>query len=610
MKLSNHPRLFAGETDLARLCRESEMPAMAAAHKALITNARKFARHSGLTWMRGRQDPSGLGTAREMIDRMITLATAWRKTGKERYRAGALEYIRELNEIKTGPFLAQNKMQGFWLSDGEECAGIAIVYDWLFDALSKAERKMLVDLCRKRLFALGLKRCREGGEWWFGLRYSNWNAVCSGGLGMLCLAMYDDCAEAGKILPHVEETLGTFMQPLKESDGGWPEGLGYWNYGMAYAFHYMMSWERSMGKVHPLMKLPATKKTLSFPLDFFPNNMPAGFGDNNGYAPTPFQYAAAMRFKQELVMGAIDSYLDETGEGLGGLMGGSATFCVQHPGTVTRRIKTESRVARVYKGLGWGMVADAMPKPNLYLSMRGGDTTAEHSHVDLLSFRVMVGKEWLIENGRSGEYLHPTFFSKHRTKINDINATHKNTIFINGVGPIPGTTTDREQVVRGQGYYGVRMIASSAMAVRHCFCGRLALMVDDAAFVIVDRVKTRFISRVESRMHSYKDVTFGRRGAVIKGEKERLRVTYASLEDAGLFAATTAPSTPTDPSATMLRWCPLKLHKEAVLVTLLTPGRNRSSAKVERDGRNFAVHLTIGGTERVVRVRPSLTLVE
>ena len=47
-----------------------------------------------------------------------------------------------------------------------------------------------------------------------------------------------------------------------------------------------------------------TKKTLAFPLDFFPNSLPAGFGDINGYAPTPFHYAAAMRFKQEFVMGA------------------------------------------------------------------------------------------------------------------------------------------------------------------------------------------------------------------------------------------------------------------------------------------------------------------
>ena len=609
-ELTNHPRLFANEADLARLRSQPEMPAMAQAHGDLIRNARRYVRSSRLTGWGAGQDPSGLGTAREMIDRFITLAAAFLKTGEDRFRAGALQYICDLDAIKTGRFLAENQRQGFWLSDGEECAGIAIVYDWLFDSLSKAEREMLVDLCRQRLFALGLEKCRKGGEWWFGKRFSNWNAVCAGGLGLLCLAMHDDCTEARKILPHVEESLSEFMTPLKETDGGWPEGLGYWNYGMAYAFQYLMSWERCMGKAHPLMKLAATKRTLAFPFDFYPNDMSAGFGDNNNYHPTPFHYAAAKRLKQELVMGAIDSHLTATGKGLGGLMGGRATFCVQHPGTVTKKIKTESKVAKVYQGLGWGLIADSMPKPGLYLAMRGGDTNEEHTHVDLLSFRVLVGKEWLIENGRSGAYLHPTFFGPHRTKINDLNATYKNTIFINGVGPIPGSRTDREQVVRGQGCYGLRMLASSAMVFkRKIFCGRLALMVNDSAIAIIDRVETPEASRVESRTHSYHEVTFGRSGALIKGEKESLRVTYASLEKAGLFQATTAPATPTDPSATMMRWCPIGTHKETVLVTLLTPGRSRAEATVERHGKNLLITLTVKGKTKEIRVRPSLTLV-
>jgi len=609
MTLADHPRLFAGTSELFRLRHAPETPAMQAAHKALMKNARAWLRSSEFTGSGAGVDPSGLGKARESIDRIITLTAACCKTGDDGFRMGALDYIRALDEMKSVEYREENERQGFWLSDGEECAGIAIVYDWLYDELGEDGREMLREICRRRLFSLALAKCREGGEWWFGLRFSNWNAVCAGGLGMLCLSMYEECDEARQLLPRVEETLAEFMVPLEETNGGWPEGLGYWNYGMAYAFEYLLSWERSTGKVHPLMERPATKRTLSFPLDFYPHNMPAGFGDNNGYHPTPFHYAAAMRFDDQLVMGAIDSYLAETGEGLGGLMGGRATFCVQHPGTVARELRGESRVAKVYEGLGWGMIADSMPKPDLYLAMRGGNTTAEHCHVDLLSFRVLIDKEWLIENGRSGEYLHPTFFSPHRTEINDINATYKNTIFLNGIGPIPGSTTDLEEAVRGHGYYGLRMIASRAMAVdRGVFCGRLALMVDDSALLIVDRVETPELSRVESRMHSYQNVTFHKNDAMIKGAKACLRVTYASLEEAGLFPATTAPATPTNPSATMMRWCPLKRHKEAVLVALLTPGRARASAAVQRAGDGFLITLSIQDRPHSVRVRADLTL--
>lgn len=608
-KLTKHPRLLAGEEELARLRREPEMPAMARAHKELVTNARKYLRKRELTWPGGRLDPSGLGTAREMIDRYIALAAAFRKTGDRRLRDAALEYVLELDSLKAGRLLPANERRGFWLTDGEECAGVAIVYDWLYDSLSEAERAMLVDLCRKRLLAIGLRDCRRGGQWWFGKQFSNWNAVCAGGLGMLCLAMHDDCPEARRILPHVEESLAEFMTPLHQTDGGWPEGLGYWNYGMAYAFGYMLSWERSAGKVHPLMKLPATKKTLSFPFDFFPNATPAGFGDNNSFFPSPFHYAAAERFKLERVKGAIDRILAASGSGMQGLMGGASLGCVLHPGTASGKIRTESRVAKVRKGLGWGLIADSMPEPKLYLSIRGGSTTYEHTHVDLLSFRVLVGREWLIENGRAGPYLQPTAFSPHRFRINELNATYKNTIFINGVGPLPGRGTDKEQAVRGQGCYGVRLDASSAMVVKNCFCARLALMVDDSALVIIDRVRTPGASRVEARMHSYHDVTFGKTGAMIRGEAESLRVTCASLEPAGLFRATTAPATPTQPSATMMRWSPIGVHAETVLVTLLTPGRPKAAATVTRDGRNFLVTVTAKGATREIRVRPSLTLV-
>ncbi|KPK46704.1 MAG: hypothetical protein AMK72_09405 [Planctomycetes bacterium SM23_25] len=608
-KLTTHPRLLAGEEELARLRRAPEMPAMAQAHKDLVRNARRYLRKRKLTWGGKRPDPSGLGTAREMIDRYIALATAFRKTGDQRLRDAALEYIQELDALKAGRLLAQKRMQGFWLSDGEECAGIAIVYDWLYDFLSEAQRATLVDLCRKRLFAGGLKQCRKGGQWWFGKRFSNWNAVCAGGLGMLCLAMYDDCPEARRILPHVEKSLAEFMTPLRQTDGGWPEGLGYWIYGMTYAFGYMLSWERSTGEVHPLMKLPATKKTLNFPFDFFPNGKPAGFGDNDRFFACPFHYLAATRFKLERVKGAIDKHMADAGRGMGGLMGGPSIACVLHPGTASQQIKTERQVAKVRKGLGWGLIADSMPEPRLYLSIRGGSTTHEHAHLDLLSFRVLVGKEWLIENGRNGPYLHPTAFSQHRFKINELNATYKNTLLINGVGPLPGSATDKEQAVRGQGCYGVRMDASSAMAVQDCFCARLALMVDDSALVVIDRVQTPDNSRVEARMHSYHDVAFGRTGAMIRGETESLRVTYASLEPAGLFRATTIPATPTHPSATMMRWSPLSVHTETVLVTLLTPGRPKAAAAIARDGRNFLVTVTIKGVTREIRVRPSLMLV-
>jgi len=608
---NTRPQLFVSEADLARIQSTPTLPAMVEAHASLMANAEKWVDTRELAGGRAEyQDPSGLAKAREVIDRSLTLAAAFLKTGEARYRIACLEYIHALDAMKSGPYRGQNEMRGFWLSDGEECAAIALVYDWLYDSLSEDERRGLVELCRKRLFPAALEHVHSDGRWWFARRFSNWNAVCAGGLGMLCLAMYDESEAARQLLPRVEASLESFIRPLEETDGGWPEGLGYWNYGMAYAFEYLMAWERRFEKIHPLLELPATRRTLAFPFDFFPNGKSAGFGDNDRFGPAPFHYTAAQRLDHHMAIGAIDRYLLETERGLDGLMGGRAVFCLRHPGTVAEDIRQAKQVAKVYQGLGWGMIADRMPDPSLYLSMRGGTTTEEHNHIDLLSFRVLVGSEWLIENGRSGRYLHPTFFDEHRSKINDINATYKNTIFINGVGPLPGTRTSSEEVVRGPGYYGLRMDASNAMVTDNSFCARLALMLDDQALVIVDRVQTEGLSQVESRMHSYQEVEFGEQGALIRGNEASLRVTYASLEAAGLARATTAPVDPAQPSATMLRWSPRKLHTEALLVTLLTPGEPPATASVERDGGHFVVRLKVNGRGHELRLLPTLYLAE
>lgn len=50
------------------------------------------------------------------------------------------------------------------------------------------------------------------------------------------------------------------------------------------------------------------------------------------------------------------------------------------------------------------------------------------------------------------------------------------------------------------------------------------------------------------------------------------------------------------------------MHKETVLVTLLTSGKSRAAASVLRDGTNFLVALTIEGKTKKLRVRPDVTL--
>src|SRR5690606_4108416 len=115
---------------------------------------------------------------------------------------------------------------------------------------------------------------QRGKPWWFGKPDSNWNPVCAGGAGMLALAMWDDAPEAAHIVEQAEQCIEPFIRALDSTDGGFPEGIGYWNYGMRYALMYLLSCERARSEPHPLLRSDAIRKTLAFPLDFYPHAQP------------------------------------------------------------------------------------------------------------------------------------------------------------------------------------------------------------------------------------------------------------------------------------------------------------------------------------------------
>ena len=114
----------------------------------------------------------------------------------------------------------------------------------------------VIDL-EARAFAQGdedLFLAQQDDQWpdWYNFT-NNWNAVCAGGGGVLALAMYEDLPVAKKALRIAERCIPNFMESVRKARGGWEEGIGYWNYGMCYAFRYLLSHERSTRRPHPLL---------------------------------------------------------------------------------------------------------------------------------------------------------------------------------------------------------------------------------------------------------------------------------------------------------------------------------------------------------------------
>ncbi len=269
------------------------------------------------------------------------------------------------------------------------------------------------------------------------------------------------------------------------------------------------------------------------------------------------------------------------------------------------------REVRLYRGLDWGILKDADAEPPLTLTVRGGSTDVPHGHRDLLSFHCVVGNETLISNLSPDEYLDTTF-SPRREELFEITPASKNTILINGVGIASGSALDSTDIVRIAGAQGLRLEATSAMDVMRdgpaaIFCGRLFLLLDEHAVLVIDRATLPHPGRIESRVHTFADVTRTDRDAVLSGAEAVLTVAYAATVPALLVSATTAPTTPTAASATVLRWCTEGSdHQDITLVTLLSPGSASAGVEVRRDGEVVRVDVEIDGTRRSVVLQSDL----
>lgn len=599
MKLGSHPRLYIGPSDLARLQRRPGSPFLKIANAWVVKNAAKWSQMPPLKFDIDTHN-SFLVRAREVQDRILALLARWQQTADSRYREAAINYIRMIGDWECWSWITWRNGDYrpaaiFDLSYGENSATLALAYDLLHDTLSAGEKKLFLGIASGRALASGAVHCRPGAAWWFGAAGSNWNTVCAGGLGMLCLAMYDDLPAARRILPWVEKSFVPYMRHLDETGGGWPEGTGYWNYGMSYAFMYLMSWENSTGRRHPLMQLKGARKTMEFPLDFTPNGQACGFGDSNSWTPLPFHYAAARRLRAESALQRIDAWLRKRPEdSCSGGWAPAVGWLLFHDDRLDAGRKSAFPGAKLYGGLDWAVLSDGRPEPALFASVRGGTTKVSHGHCDLFSFNLVVNGEKLVANEGNAEYLDTTF-SPRRFDLPDINAQFKNTIFINGVGVFDGASLDSTRVFNRPGLSGVRLEGSGAIGPTRDggqsarFCGRLALMLKGRAFLVIDRVVTAHPARIEARLHTHAEVRRQSRGACLRGKHANLRLAFAASVPGLLARATTAPTTPTAEPAQMLRWCTRALHTDMVLVTLAVPGAAPASVAVQQSGRALAI---------------------
>ena len=623
LKLTEWPRLYYGKDMALNLKDKLHTPHLQAEAAQVLSDADYLVRMKPLA--EGEAE-SYMHGSRMVATHLRCLTTAWLLTREPKYRKAAIRHLANILNWNHISCVARDNTPPdahleYCLEYGGQSAAIGIMYDLFRPDITPEEQQVFFDVLDKFHLKEALVAV-DNPPWWANTEWSNWNGVCCGGMGILALAFYGDWPECEKLIPFVEKSLGEYFKSYIKNGGGCHEGTGYYNFAMMYAMPYLLSWESATGKKHPAFEIKELAKSLHFPLDF--NGIT--FGDNDGWGVSGFFFLLTERLRQPRAAIRGASYLQ--GEltapfkrkRLDRFSGGHllyASDCIPSAETMelAKRAHAEKKqpVARVYEGLGWAAMADDEAFPSLRLSARGGSSTITgHGMLDLLSFKCMVNGERFIVDQAGGPGS--VAYTKRGHHLYDRAAASKSTLFIDGLGCMENATCDATEVVKSKDLRGIRIDGSHVYLVRwqKHFIGRLILMVENSYWLVIDRAFHPNSAEghfMEARFHTFAETRSGKDWVALKSGKERMTMSFASLEKGILQESRGMPSGPAEQTS-IFRWMSTEQFQDNVLVTALNPGGKRLGVKVHRDTRRgYAVDVSgPNGYGRTIRVSAELKL--
>ncbi len=238
-----HPRLFADAARWAALREQAETSEPLAAVIAILRgSAAEMMDASPLDRvLEGRRL---LAVSREVLKRVLTLGVLFRVTGEHqlRDRIGA-------EVLNAARFTDWNPSH--FLDTAEMTLALAVAYDWLYEEWREEERSIL----KQAIIEKGLQAGRGPLGW--KSAHTNWNQVCFAGMIAGALAVGED--EPDLAVEYLNELAANAGLPLDAClpDGAYPEGPGYWSYGMHFQIILLSVLESALGTTLGIDEHPA-----------------------------------------------------------------------------------------------------------------------------------------------------------------------------------------------------------------------------------------------------------------------------------------------------------------------------------------------------------------
>lgn len=513
-----------------------------------------------------------LTRSRETLKRLSLLGGVYRLTGEKKYAdAGRRELLNVCNfdDWQPSDFLATAEMMN----------AVAIGYDWLYDALTPAERQTVVRAIADNGLRPALDAyATQGG--WTRARH-NWNCVCNGGVIVAALAIgNEEPALARQALGEALASIGEGMAAYDEN-GGTAEGPMYHSYATRYLTFAAAAMETATGNraleiAAPSRPDPRLKSQETGPafrrwclakryrmMMTGPSGKVANFGDGSEWLgntawvlwlarPNPDRAPDAIAFQASADRDdpSMFDYL---------------WYSPEPADAIQTRERTTLTGPAIQFGSAIVMRDD---KAKTFLALRTGGTADHHSHLDLGNFVLdMLGERFALDLG-ADNYDLPGYLGPRRADYLRSSTPGHNTLSI-GNASQPLDAECRAELAKDgrsatidltEAYPGTRSVVRSAD-------------LQAGVVTLTDTVRTKRDATFVWNLHTPAKVKLTREGALLDSNGKRVKVTILSPADARFTAEpdeTRPPELPVN-DVTHLR-LKVKVEDEAKIEVRFEPG--------------------------------------
>ena len=385
--------------------------------------------------------------ASELREGALTLAFLYQMTGEQRYAQKAAEFALALCDAgewvnpahvfdiiypRVWPWNVPDDQVVFSydITAADKAHDLAIVYDWIYPAMSKTER----DKLRGALLEKAITRVRGNYEfhWWATSHRCNWSAICFSGLGMTALSLLPEYPQLMDVVAESYNRIGLTFDEIGE-DGGWQEGRGYYGYMLRVSVRFMDVIKRLTKGKHNLFQ---HKRIKNNPMDFVLYSMTANFEDSGG---GPVGGADMVDKLVEETKSASGAWYREQHTGRG-----NSIFSILWPRTTVTPVEPAQK-SKLFRTINWAMMrSDFLDQSSMTIALKAGyNDDPHHGHLDCGQFMITWhGVPFIRDIGRMSydEY----YFNEDRWLYPFASSDGHNLIFVNDERQVSAKLKDKQ----------------------------------------------------------------------------------------------------------------------------------------------------------------------